>query len=64
MKIKFIKACDGYAVGEVLDVDAGIADAFVTYRCAAAYVKEPATATPFEQSRQDKMMREGKVKRK
>lgn len=60
MKIKFIKPHNGYAPGETIECDPGVADAIVNWARAAEYVSGDAPATPepqHDQPGQDKALR-------
>ena len=59
-RIRFTKEVDGYTIGQELDLEPGIADAYVAYRLAAVYVDQPEPMP----ARADKMVSQGSVRRK
>lgn len=56
MRIKFTSDHNGYAAGEELDCDPGVADAIVNWARAAVYVAAAAPAKP-PQPEQDKALK-------
>ena len=41
VKVRFIRPAKGYAKGEIVEVDPGVADAFVNWSYVAEYIEEP-----------------------